>query len=178
MVKRISTMLFVLFLLVAANGRADGDDDNYKADFIIKLFSYVDWPAGKAAGADGAVTVGVVGPASCMAQLKAAADKRTGEGKKTIVKELAIDGDFSGCQVVFFQTQEKPELAKILKKIGGQPILSVGDCPGFAKFGVMVNFYTEADGGKTKVKFEINTVTVGDAQLKISSSLLKLARLI
>ena len=92
------------------------------------------------------------------------------------LKELTLDGDFSGCQVVFFQTQDKSELAKILKKVAGQPILTVSDCTGFAGFGVMLNFYTEAEGGK--VKFEVNSLAVSDAKLKISSSLLKLARVL
>ena len=42
----------------------------------------------------------------------------------------------------------------------------------------MINFYTETDGGKNKVKFEINNLMVKDHGLKISSKLLKLAKII
>jgi len=175
MLRRVA-YLSILCLLGISLVRPGADDDSYKADFIVKLFSYVDWPAGKGAAADGGVTVGVVGKASMLSQLKAAAAQRTTDGKKTTIKELTLDGDFSGCQILFFQTQDKSELAKILKKIAGQPILTVSDCTGFAGFGVMVNFYTEADGGK--VKFEINALAASDAKLKISSSLLKLARVL
>jgi hypothetical protein len=175
---KLTLTAVLICAMVAVFVRADVEEDSYKADFAIKLFSYVDWPAGKGVAGDGSATIGVVGSSSCLKQIQAAAAQRTADGKKTAVKELAIDGDFSGCQIVFFQTQEKADLAKILKKTAGQPVLTVGDCPGFAKFGVMVNFFTEADGGKNKVKFEVNTVTLGDAQLKMSSSLLKLARVI
>ncbi len=163
-------------LLIGSSAYAGAEEDSYKSEFIIKLFSYVEWPAGVAS--DSAAIIGVVGKSTVLDQLKAQAAQRTSDGKKTVVKELALDDDFSGCRILFFQTQDKAELAKILKKAGSKPILTVGDSPGFAGFGVMVNFYTEVEDGKSKVKFEVNTVAVGDAKLKMSSSLLKLARVI
>jgi hypothetical protein len=177
MLKKVIFVSFCCFIGVSLV-RAAADDDSYKGDFIAKLPSYVEWPAGKGAAADGGVTIGVVGKCTALDQLRAAAAQRTGDGKKTTVKELTADADFTGCQIVFFQTQDKSELAKILKKVSSQPILTVSDCTGFAGFGTMINFYTETEDGKAKVKFEINAMAASDSKLKISSSLLKLARVI
>ncbi len=154
------------------------DNDSYKGDFIVKLPNYVEWPAGKGPDASGAVTIGVIGTPSCLGQLKTAAAARTAEGKKTEVKSLAIGDNYAGCQIIFFQTCDKAELAQILKKAGVLPVLTVADCAGFAKFGVMLSFFEETVDGKPKVRFEVNTLAVGDAQLKINSNLLKLAKII
>jgi hypothetical protein len=154
------------------------DNDSYKGDFIVKLPNYVEWPAGKGPDASGAVTIGVIGTPSCLEPLETAAAARTADGKKTEIRSLAIGDDYSGCQIIFFQTCDKAELAQILKKVGALPILTVADCAGFAKFGVMMSFFEEVVDGKSKVKFEVNTLAAGDAQLKINSNLLKLAKII
>lgn len=174
--QRILWFISITCLLLGSSALAGADEDAYKSEFIVKLFSYVEWPPGVAP--DTGVTIGVIGKSTLLDQLKAQAAQRTSDGKKTTVKALDLDGDYSGCQILFFQTQDKAELAKILKRVGAKSVLTVGDSPGFAGFGVMLNFYSEVEDGKSKVKFEVNTIAVGDAKLKISSSLLKLARVI
>ena len=68
------------------------------------------------------------------------------------------------------------ELAQILKKVNEKPVLTISDSEYFARYGVMVNFYQEE--GKSNIKFEVNKMTLGFADLKMSSRLLKLATVI
>ncbi|HHJ53866.1 MAG TPA: YfiR family protein, partial [Caldithrix abyssi] len=51
---------------------------------------------------------------------------------------------------------------------------TISDTPGFAKKGVMVNFYD----WKGFIRFEINKKAVESSNLKFSSRLLRLARIV
>jgi hypothetical protein len=54
------------------------------------------------------------------------------------------------------------------------PILIIGEWPGFARNGGMINFYLE----KEKVRFEVNRQAITTAGLSISSDLLNLSRIV
>ncbi len=173
--KRFIVFALVLTLPISIFGQGGADaDSQFKADFIIKLISYTEWPAGAAAGADGSVVVAVVGESPLTPMLKDLAAKKSAEGKKVTVRTISIDDSIAGFQIVFFPSEDKAELAKFLKKVDGNPILTVSDCANFARHGVMVNFVKE----EGKVKFEVNTMVVSGNGLKISSQLLKLAKVI
>lgn len=148
-----------------------------KADFVVKLIDFVEWPAGKGTDGSGAVVIACVGDSPVIAALKDAAAKKTGEGTAVTVKSIAAGDPLAGCQMVFIGTCDKAELAKVMKAAAGQPVLTVSNCVKFAQFGVMVNISEESDGG-SKVKFEVNTMTVKEAGLKIGAQLLKLATVI
>lgn len=160
-----------LIIIVLFSVQTYSQDFNYKADFIVKLIDYVQWPAGSGTDAGGSVIIGVVGQSPISQSLKTAA-----EGKKITIKAVSAGDPLTDCQIIFITTKDKSELASILKKVGGKPVVTVSDCSGFAGFGVMINFFTEDGSGKTK--FEANTLAAGDAGIKISSQLLKLAKLI
>ncbi|PWB72985.1 hypothetical protein C3F09_05830 [candidate division GN15 bacterium] len=170
---RILAVGLVTFL-VTLFGAALAEDDTYKADFIVKLFDYVQWPAGFGPDSNGSATIGVVGESPMVAALTTAA-KNAGS-RKIAVKVVSPTDPLTDCAILYLPTTDKTELAKVLKKLGTAPIVTVSDCSGFAGFGVMVNFYKEDETGKTR--FEINNLAAGDAKLKISSQLLKLARII
>lgn len=148
-----------------------------KADFVVKLIDFVEWPAGKGTDGSGAVVIACVGDSPVIAALKDAAAKKSGEGTKVTVKTVAAGDPLAGCQMVFIGSCDKAELAKVMKAAAGQPVLTVSNCVKFAQFGVMVNILEESDGG-SKVKFEVNTMTVKEAGLKIGAQLLKLATVI
>jgi hypothetical protein len=76
--------------------------------------------------------------------------------------------------VLFIAASESGNLDRILGSIGNNSVLTIGDSPGYAEQGVMVNFYLE----ENKVRFEINREAAARARLGISSQLLKLARIV
>lgn len=174
---RVSSLILLLSLTVLAQSMSD-EEIEYKADFIVKLISYVEWPAASATGENGAIVIGVVGNSPLIPKLKDLASKETAAGKTVTIKEISLADSFAGLQIVYNPTKDMGELAQFLKKVGTSPILTVGDGPDFARYGMMINFYKEEVEGKEKVKFEVNRLTAGDAGLTISSRLLKLAKII
>jgi hypothetical protein len=67
-----------------------------------------------------------------------------------------------------------PHLAETIQAVRGLPILTVGDMPGFAKSGGIINLVLEDN----RMRFEVNVKAAKDADLNISSRLLALARIV
>jgi hypothetical protein len=78
------------------------------------------------------------------------------------------------CAVLFIAATESNNLGQIMNDLKDNAVLTIGDTNGYAEQGVMVNFYFE----QNRVRFEINNDAAGRAKLKISSQLLKLARIV
>jgi hypothetical protein len=78
------------------------------------------------------------------------------------------------CHILFISSYEKRHIQEILKSIKGLNILTIGDTDGFARKGIVINFYTEGQ----KIRFEINLDAAKRANLTISSRLLSLARIV
>jgi hypothetical protein len=73
--------------------------------------------------------------------------------------------------VLFIGSSEERNIHRIMRALQGTSILSIGDTTGFARQGVIINFYLE----QKRVRFEVNAAAARQAGLVISSKLLKLA---
>jgi len=164
----------VLFALCADAKDMTAAEIEFKADFIVKVTDYVTWPEGAAANAAGEITVAVLGDSPLTPKLKELVAARKA---KMSVTTVTLNDNLAAYQILFIGTEDKAELAQVLKKVQNSPVLTISDAYYFARHGVMVNFYKE-EGGDGKVKFEVNQMTLGMAGLKMSSKLLKLATII
>ena len=172
----VTSSLLVLAVDIPAKDMPAAEID-FKADFIIKVTDYVTWPEGAATNAAGEVAIAVLGASPLTPKLKELASARASQGTKMSVTSVTPDDNLVAYQIMFIVTEDKAELAKVLKKVQNAPVLIVSDAHYFARYGVMVNFYKE-EGGDGKVKFEVNQMTTGMVGLKMSSKLLKLATII
>ena len=78
------------------------------------------------------------------------------------------------CHILFISALEKERVASILKFLKSSCILTISDIEGFAQSGGIINFVIE----ENKVRFEINIDAANRAGIKISSKVLKLAKII
>ncbi|MEM7552170.1 MAG: YfiR family protein [Bacteroidota bacterium] len=85
------------------------------------------------------------------------------------VSEAPVDA-----QVIYLASNKSKEFETLKQKIEGKPVLTVTDGNGLAKKGSNINFKV-VNG---KLKFEMNTESVANANLQISSSLQSLAIII
>jgi len=176
MIRSIAITAAVLSALTVTGSELNEDELKYRADFIVNSLEYVTWPDGAATDSNGAIVIGVVGETPLFARLTTAAAEKAKEGKSMVVKPHTAEDDLASCQILFIASDDKAVLAKILKKVDGKPVLTMSDAEYFANFGVMVNFVRgEAEDKK---KFEVNKMVLDMAKLKMSSQLLKLARII
>jgi len=125
------------------------------------------------AAADAPLQLCVLGGNPFGAALNTISGKSVG-GRKLEVSLLDMDADTRKCAMLFIATPAEKHLERIAALARGRGMLTLGDTPGFAQRGAMVNFFPE-DG---KIRFEINVGASRRAGLKISSQLLKLARIV
>lgn len=142
-----------------------------KAAFIHNIAKFVEWPAARPA--PGILKLCIVGRNPFGNALDALQGKQAGSLTWEIAPAIP-KASLKECGVLFIAASESRDLGRILGDIEGSAVLTVGDTGGYAEQGVMVNFYQE----ENKVRFEINKDAAGRAGLKVSSQLLKLARIV
>lgn len=141
-----------------------------KAAFVVNFARFVEWPEAPA----GPFVVGVLGEDPFGDALDHAFRGEVTGGHAWTVRRLARPEDGTGVQILFVGKSEEKRLAAILAQMRGAPVLTVSDMPGFAGRGGMIGFRLE----ERRVRFDIDPEPAAQAGLKLSSQLLKLARIV
>lgn len=76
----------------------------------------------------------------------------------------------SGCHLVFVSAAHRPS-AELVRNVSGHGVLTVGEAPGFASQGGVINLVED----RGRLRFEINRRAAERAGLKLSARLLDLA---
>jgi hypothetical protein len=172
-----------LLSAMALGGRAEGVDTSDSSEYLIKAgFIYnfaklVEWPTSAFAQPDSPFVIGILGNDPFGATLDTiVADKKI-DGRAFAVRRLRWSKDskdLKGCNILFVSSSEKEHIDSVVETMKGLPILTIGDAPGFAKRGGIINFTLEDN----KVRFEVNVEAAKHADLTISSRLLTLAKIV
>jgi len=144
-----------------------------KAAYIYNFAKFVEWPSKKPQRPGAALTVCVLGDDPIGPAL-AAIEGKTVRDRTIMVKGDLSLGEAAACDILFISSSEQEQLDRVLDVLAGAPVLTIGHAKGFAGQGGMINFYRE---NKT-VRFEINLKAAERAGLKISSNLLRIARIV
>jgi hypothetical protein len=176
----IAVMTICLSLALGANAQAldSSDSSEYliKAGFIYNFAKLVEWPTTAFAQPDSPIVIGILGDDPFGATLdRIVADKKI-NGRSFAVKRLKWSKDLKDlkdCNILFVSSSEKEHIDSVVDTVKWMPILTIGDAPGFARRGGIINFMLEDN----KVRFEVNVEAAKHAVLNISSRLLALAKI-
>ena len=165
---RFLIMLAGVFVIPATSGQ----DRHYqlKAAFLVNFAQYVEWPTEAFPTEETPFVFGVLGDNPFRPALK---DLVTGEvvnGRKAVVEEYKSVREIRRCHILFISDSERTRLPAIMRALKGRSILTVSDLEGFEREGGMIRFVTQ-----TRVRFRINSAAASEANLTISSKLLRLA---
>lgn len=163
----------VLSLLLTPHAAASSREYAIKAAFLYHFTRYVQWPSA-AGSADDVFVVGVLGDDPFGEHLAEITKKKTADDRKIAVRRFKELDEYTPCHILFVSASEADQLEATLAKLRGAYALIVGDTGGYARRGVMVNFYLE----QNKVRIEVNRGAAEREGLKISSKLLRLARIV
>ena len=175
----ITCLLFATALGGHAEGLDSSDSSEYliKAGFIYNFAKLVEWPATAFAQPDSPIVIGILGDDPFGATLdRIVADKKI-NGRGFAVKRLKWGRDLKelkDCNILFVSSSEREHLDSLVDATKWLPILTIGDAPGFARRGGIINFTLEDN----KVRFEVNVEAAKHADLTISSRLLTLAKIV
>jgi hypothetical protein len=143
-----------------------------KATFIYNFAQYTEWPRQALAGQQ-SFNLCVVGD-SFLEILEAVVKKDFIEGHPISVKRITTPDEARQCHLIFFEASVAQQtVLDILGSLGASPVLTVGDDPGFIRAGGMIRFLESGN----RFRFEIDPIAARRASLKISSRLLRLARI-
>ena len=191
----------VVFLALALGARAaEGrvpDDREQKVKYLLNFTEYVEWPAKAFANAKAPIVIGILGEDPFGDVLTTQAGEHRGRRRLEVrrfkgimefrgqdlpsprpdplaAKRKVKERELRACHVLYVSRSEDAFLPQVLKTVRKANVLTVGDKPSFARLGGVVGFYEE----DSRLGFEINLAAAEAAELKVSSKLLALAKVI
>ena len=150
------------------------DEYQVKAFFLYNFARYVQWPSQKFNAPADPIVICVLGQNPFGTDLEDAVRGKVVESRAVVVRHISDIYPQCHCHILFVSGPERKRFRSSLGAIKGSGILTVGETEGFANEDGVVNLKLE-DG---KVRFEINVRAAEEEQLRISSKLLNLARIV
>ena len=142
-----------------------------KAQTVLELARFVEWPQGALAPADPFV-VGVLGDPEFSAEIRRATAGKSIQGRSIRIRSFRNLDEFDPCPVLVVGASKARLLPVILDfLVGTKGVLTVSDGDDFAARGGMVRLIERPD----RIAFEINREAARQADVRIGSQLLRLA---
>jgi YfiR/HmsC-like len=182
-VRAVMAILPILLVAVMLNAQNTSGSSEYliKAGFIYNFANLVQWPSSSFAQPDSPITIVILGEDHFGSTLDRALDGKKVNARSFVIKRAKSVSELQRalgpqkeCQILYVSSSEMPHLSEAIQMLKGVPVLTIGETPGFAKSGGIINLVLEDN----KVRFEVNVTAAKEADLNISSRLLALARIV
>ena len=177
----IVAVLLSLSLVAGANAQssASAASSEYliKAGFIYNFAQLVQWPSAAFSQADSPIVIGILGTDPFGTSIDRVVENKKLDGRNVVVKRLRWNRDLKDltqCNILFVSLSEREHISDLVNMVKWLPILTIGETPGFAARGGIINLTLEDN----KVRFEVNIGAAKQANLNISSRLLALAKIV
>jgi hypothetical protein len=145
-----------------------------KAAFLFNFARYVEWPPAAFGSETAEIRLCVIGESDFQQVVSESVSGRS-VGQRPVAVEKVEDLDAAeACHLLFLGAGVVWPPSVVADRLGGHAVFTISDQPGFAADGGVANFILVDQ----KIRFEINPSAARRAGLKISSSLLRLAKLV
>ena len=162
-------------LAAAVEAEADKPSEyEVKCAFLFHFARLTEWPPAAVPAAQPFV-VAVVGHDPFGPVLERVLGGQTVQGRPIVVRRAPTVEALPERPHIAFVGADRAEAARILRHFHRQPVLTIGDREGFGEMGGVVNFFVTGEG---RVRFEINVRQAESVGLRLSSQVLKLARIV
>jgi hypothetical protein len=167
---------FALFavLLLAPSRAATPGEYQVKAVFLYNFSRFVEWPETTFADPKSPFVVGVFGFDPFGAVLDEAVRGESVRGHPLVVRRVRNAAEAADCQILFIHHSERERLTEVLSAVDKRSVLTVSDIENAAKHGVMIRFVME----NGRIRMRINAEVAREADLVISSNLLRSAEIV
>ncbi len=142
------------------------DESAVQAAFVLNFAKFTEWPPATLPGRQAAMQLCQFGARDELAQAFRALEGRLLQGVPIQWRKVNKLDEVRGCHVLFIAEAGLP-----LAQLGGQPVLTVSDLPGFAQQGGVIGLVRQSG----RLRFEINRGMAQAAGLRLSADLLSLA---
>lgn len=172
--KRSFFAAFVSFILFLPASMAEEVSLEYKikATYLINFILFVEWPQQSFAKETDEINLCIFGTDpfdDFIDEVLEVKQQQISLHKVRIIR-LQKDASLDDCHALFISKNEMQYFN--FEKTTRNDLLLVGEAPDFVRRGGLINFFIKKDS----IRFEINFTVLKQSKLKISSQLLKLAR--
>lgn len=164
----------VLGALLIAGARGEVEEYQLKAAVLFNFAKFVEWPPQSFSNSSEPIAVCVLGQDPFGHWLADTLAGKVVSGRRFTIRQASEAPEAGRCQIVFVSSSERKRLRALLGGLKGEGVLTVGDTPGFAGLGGVVNLRLE---GET-VRMEVNVEAARQKNLQISAKLLSLAQIV
>lgn len=172
---RMSLTFGLSILLSAGSSANEMDEYRMKALFLYNFTQFVEWPVEAFTDSSAPLLICLVQPSPFEpGELEAALKGRSIDAHPLASRLIRDAGQTAGCQIVFFSVAASRKNKGAVNNLNQIGTLTVGETPGFAKSGGVVNFAVK----EGRVKLEINVSSAEKVKLRVSAKLLKLAEIV
>lgn len=152
----------------------EADEYVVKAAFLYKFASYTKWPKHAFESPTSPLVVAVVGKDPFGKRLEKTIGSERVKKHPIVIRRYESAEDIEGAHVLFLGEMKEKERKACLKKMKGKPALVVADRGGVIATGATIGFYID----KKRVAFEVAPWRISAAKLRMSSRVLKVARIV
>jgi hypothetical protein len=171
----VAGILLAAFLFCNVAAPAEELTENQlKAAFLFNFAKFVEWPDGAFQGAESPLIIGIAGNDAFAAVVKETVQGKTVSGRPLVVRTVQSGADVKGCHLLFLSGTAPRLESESLTQARQLTILTVGNSQQFAEAGGMIGFFMQ----DSHVRFAINPGAAQHANLRVSSKLLSLAKLV
>lgn len=176
---RRTYLLIFIGILAVSNSHTYAQINNeieakLKAAYIFHFLQFIEWPDSTFANENSPIVLAVLGKDPFGKILDETINSEKIGKRAIILKRIESVSEIGSCHVLYISSSEENKYKNILKHIGISPVLTISDIINFGLAGGDINFYIE----ENKVRFAINVQGVKESDLRISSKLLRLAKII
>ena len=166
------TALAVAITLLGTTASATGlTGAQIRAGFLYNFAMFVEWPP--KAALDQPLLIAVLGDDAFAGALRMIHGRKA-KGRAIEVRPVDESDDLARAAILYIGLADDRAAAAALARVARAPVLTVGDSPRFAQIGGIIRLYTE----DSKLRFEINVGRSQEVDLRISSKLLNLAKIV
>lgn len=143
---------------------------NVVVAYLYNFGKFIEWPASAFASTDAPMRFCFYGENSLGQVTETLTSKRV-SGHPIEVVHIKRGGSLTYCHLLYIDSSEHLYIRPVLNLTRDMPLLTVSEIEGFASAGGVIGLVNIGN----KLKFEINSAAAVQAQLRVSSQLLKLA---
>jgi hypothetical protein len=166
----------ILFSLIwnPGIGRAEAlDEYHVKAEFLYHFSSFVVWPESTFKATNGHLRICVLGKDPFGHSLDATLANQSVRDHPFEIRRNPPTTELQHCHLLFLQASASSQIEAIRHQVVKENVLTVGETLDFMRQGGMIQLFVD----KQKIRFAVNTDVVNQTNLKISSKLLRLAKI-
>ncbi len=168
---------FVLCACLVVAASETYPEHEVKAAFLYNFMKFTDWPVEKVPDSNDIMTIFVVGNYPECKTFKDIQEKSSESNPVQVrifksYEQIDDPNTLKQCHVLFICKDQKKHVGRILNLVKDSHVLTAGEDEGFLEAGGIINFVEYQE----KLRFEINIPAASEADLKLRSKLLKLAK--